>query len=66
MVSGKDDAQHTDNEVFPGDADEAVVSRDDVNHEGVPRLKSKILGLFDRKTYSISLLIISIPRSFMD
>lgn len=65
MVSGKDDAQNTNAEVFEAYVDGAVVSRDGADDEEVRNLWPKILSLLDRKTYYNYLSIVSVSLTIL-
>jgi hypothetical protein len=56
MVSAKDDSLPTNTEVFEAAADEAVASRSNDHDAEVRSTRSKILAIFDRKTYEPSFL----------
>jgi hypothetical protein len=56
MVSAKDDSLPTNTEVFDVNADEAVVSRFNGHDAEVRSTRSKILSIFDRKTYELAFL----------
>jgi hypothetical protein len=56
MVSAKDDSLPTNTEVCEADADEVVESR--LNPE-VRSTRSNILNVFDRKTYELTLPVVS-------
>jgi hypothetical protein len=56
MVSAKDDSRPTNIEVFEADTDEAVASRSNSRDAEVRSTRSRILAIFDRKTYELAFL----------
>ena len=56
MVSAKDDSIPTNTEVFEADADEPVASRFNGHDAEARSTRSKILAIFDRKTYELAFL----------
>ncbi len=64
MVSAKDDSLPTNTEVYEADADEPATPHDNGLDTDIRSTRSRILAVFDRRTYDVFLLVLSIPQLY--